>query len=154
MKKIMSLILALTMVLSLAVSSAAAVEISEGPVEISVDGTMIRIGGEEHSLMPRYVSYELLDVTKNANQALNTTFRCLSQYGNKCMVTVENNCGSDLLVQMCDGQYAAIVPGYGNESIPIETTDGSPLQITIDIQVEALGNPSGTYRVTAYQYNA
>ena len=154
MKKFMSLVLALAMVLSLAVSSAAAVEIADGPVEISVDGTMIVIGGEASSVMPRYTGHTLLNVTKNANQALDTTFRCLSQYGNKCNVTVDNNCGSDLLVTMCDGQYGEIVPGYSTAVIPIATTDGSPLQLTIDIQVEALGNPSGTYTVTAVQYSA
>ena len=153
MKKMMSLVLALAMMLSLAISAAAA-EIPEGPVEISVGGTTVTVGGEGSSVMPRYGGETVLNITRAANQPLDTTFRCLSQYGNKCAVTIVNNSGSDLLVQMFDGQYAELVAAYGSAEIPIATTDGSPLQVTVDIQIEALGNPSGTYTVIAVQYNA
>ena len=152
MKKVVSLVLALAMVMSLAISSAAAVEISDGPVEVIVDGTTIVIGGEQPSVMPRYTGYTLLNVTKNANEDLDTTFRCRSAYGNKCDVTLQNNGTSDLLVEMMDGQYAQVVSPETTEVIPIETTDGSALQVTVDIQVQAFGNPSGTYTVTAVQY--
>lgn len=152
MKKVLSLVLAFAMVMSLAISSAAAVEISDGPVEVVVDGTTIVIGGEQSSVMPRYTGHKLLDITQNANKDLDTTFRCLSAYGNRCDVTLENNGTSDLLVEMMDGQYAQIVSPETVEVIPIETTDGTALQLTVDIQVQAIGNPSGTYTVTAVQY--
>lgn len=155
MKRFASLVLSLVMVLSLAISSAGAVDITTGPVEVNVDGQTIIVEEKTPSVMPFYTAYTVFRTTKQAKETLDTTFRCRAEYGNMCDVTLENNGSCDLIFELFDGQYAKIVSPGESDIARIESEDGSALQITVDVTVTPVSNsPSGTYSITANQYSA
>ena len=90
MKRIISLALSIAMALSLGVTSAAAVDITTGPVEVIVDGVTIRVNGDTPSVMPLYIGTTIYNEVKQANSTLVSSFRCRAEYGNKCTVTLKN----------------------------------------------------------------
>lgn len=155
MKRFASLVLSLVMVLSLAISSAGAVDITTGPVEVTVDGQELIVEEKTPSVMPLYTAYTVFETTRQAKQTLDTTFRCRAEYGNTCDVILKNNGSCDLIFELFGGEYAKIVsPGLSDVAQIKPQDEDEPLQVTVDIKVTPVSNnPSGTYTVTANQYN-